>query len=239
MLPFDLHVLGLPPAFTLSQDQTLHLNFSDRSPKALSAVVVRAPNYFLAFACFESIWFLVERLQKWTTIHLPDARTSHLRTLSKIVGIGLSASSLCLFSVVAEASEGAAHYRVVFVAVNTLLRFFSCCRPVWAPPEGLTLWEASTNSSTPLFCFDLLSFRFVQTPLRGPRIIGERRIPSTPQRICFFSRPGFVADTVAGRALCTATIDLGRGYVNLTRSRVSAMVQSRSEGADTCVRYPR
>ncbi len=25
-LPFDLHVLGLPPAFTLSQDQTLQLN---------------------------------------------------------------------------------------------------------------------------------------------------------------------------------------------------------------------
>ena len=24
-LPFDLHVLGLPPAFTLSQDQTLQL----------------------------------------------------------------------------------------------------------------------------------------------------------------------------------------------------------------------
>ena len=28
MLPFDLHVLGLPPAFTLSQDQTLHLKVS-------------------------------------------------------------------------------------------------------------------------------------------------------------------------------------------------------------------
>ena len=27
MLPFDLHVLGLPPAFTLSQDQTLQLKF--------------------------------------------------------------------------------------------------------------------------------------------------------------------------------------------------------------------
>ena len=26
MLPFDLHVLGMPPAFNLSQDQTLHLN---------------------------------------------------------------------------------------------------------------------------------------------------------------------------------------------------------------------
>jgi hypothetical protein len=24
MLPFDLHVLGMPPAFNLSQDQTLH-----------------------------------------------------------------------------------------------------------------------------------------------------------------------------------------------------------------------
>jgi hypothetical protein len=23
--PFDLHVLGMPPAFILSQDQTLHL----------------------------------------------------------------------------------------------------------------------------------------------------------------------------------------------------------------------
>jgi hypothetical protein len=125
VLPFDLHVLGLPPAFTLSQDQTLHLNFSDRSPISLSAVVFRAPNYFLAFACFESIWFLVERLQKWTVIHLPDARTSHLRTLSKIVGIGLSASSLLPLSLAAEAPQGAAHYRVVFVAVNTLLRFFS------------------------------------------------------------------------------------------------------------------
>ncbi|VUX56149.1 protein of unknown function [uncultured Woeseiaceae bacterium] len=27
-LPFDLHVLGMPPAFNLSQDQTLHLKAS-------------------------------------------------------------------------------------------------------------------------------------------------------------------------------------------------------------------
>ncbi len=26
MLPFDLHVLGMPPAFNLSQDQTLAFN---------------------------------------------------------------------------------------------------------------------------------------------------------------------------------------------------------------------
>src|SRR5690606_25934662 len=41
VLPFDLHVLGLPPAFTLSQDQTLHLSIAARpegSAYALSAV---------------------------------------------------------------------------------------------------------------------------------------------------------------------------------------------------------
>ena len=48
MLPFDLHVLGLPPAFTLSQDQTLHLKLQNVRPKAwfnfLSAVVYPGPN---------------------------------------------------------------------------------------------------------------------------------------------------------------------------------------------------
>ena len=37
MLPFDLHVLGLPPAFTLSQDQTLHLSFVVR-PEGLADI---------------------------------------------------------------------------------------------------------------------------------------------------------------------------------------------------------
>jgi len=60
----------------------------------LSAVVVTSSKLLTAFACFELTWFCYERLQDWTTIHLSDARTSHLRTLSKIVGIGLSASSL-------------------------------------------------------------------------------------------------------------------------------------------------
>ena len=46
MLPFDLHVLGLPPAFTLSQDQTLHLSIAAPTEvfaNALSAVVVTEP----------------------------------------------------------------------------------------------------------------------------------------------------------------------------------------------------
>ena len=35
MTPFDLHVLGMPPAFVLSQDQTLMLN-SEPEPKPKS-----------------------------------------------------------------------------------------------------------------------------------------------------------------------------------------------------------
>ena len=42
-LPLDLHVLGLPPAFTLSQDQTLQLKFlaspADVRPRLLVACV--------------------------------------------------------------------------------------------------------------------------------------------------------------------------------------------------------
>ena len=52
MLPFDLHVLGLPPAFTLSQDQTLHLSIAARTEAlayALSAEAVTEPqNHSLA-----------------------------------------------------------------------------------------------------------------------------------------------------------------------------------------------
>ena len=35
MLPFDLHVLSLPPAFNLSHDQTLHFKFLKLSFLAL------------------------------------------------------------------------------------------------------------------------------------------------------------------------------------------------------------
>lgn len=143
----------------------------------------------------------------------------------------------CLLTLSAEASEGAAHYRVIFVAVNTLLRFFSCCRPVWAPPEGLTLWEASTSSSTPLFRFNSLSFRFDQTPLRGPRIIGEHQIPSTPQRISFSCR-GSLPMPLQGRALCTAAIDLGRGDDHLDEKFHLRNGSIRFLESNLCVFYP-
>jgi len=41
-------------------------------------------NYSIAFACFLNRWTLLRTSARWTTIHPPDARTSHLRTLSKI-----------------------------------------------------------------------------------------------------------------------------------------------------------
>ena len=43
MLPFDLHVLGLPPAFTLSQDQTLHLKVSGIASLFLECLVRPTP----------------------------------------------------------------------------------------------------------------------------------------------------------------------------------------------------
>src|SRR5258708_35734035 len=36
MSPFDLHVLGMPPAFVLSQDQTLRLIETSQASKAIS-----------------------------------------------------------------------------------------------------------------------------------------------------------------------------------------------------------
>ena len=40
--PFDLHVLSTPPAFVLSQDQTLHKKFQNKNPK--QAVKSPKPN---------------------------------------------------------------------------------------------------------------------------------------------------------------------------------------------------
>src|SRR5690606_10718025 len=84
VLPFDLHVLGLPPAFTLSQDQTLHLKLLDRSPN-FRVQSPSSPNYSLHLHALNRLGS-VRTSARWTTIHLPDARTSHLRTLSKIRG---------------------------------------------------------------------------------------------------------------------------------------------------------
>ena len=59
----------------------------------MSAVVVPSSNHSHASLHLRDLLLLLRTSAIWTTIHLPDARTSHLRTLSKIFGRGLSAFS--------------------------------------------------------------------------------------------------------------------------------------------------
>ena len=121
MLPFDLHVLGLPPAFTLSQDQTLHLSFSASAPKGFVQCFEcsRRPSqiYSLHLHALNRLGS-VSNVCKMDSFHLPDVRTSYLRTLSKIFGTGLSAASR--FAPLCKVPEGAAHHTALFRYVNTL-----------------------------------------------------------------------------------------------------------------------
>ena len=84
VLPFDLHVLGLPPAFTLSQDQTLHLKTHSPKTKNLKLQML---DRWQRFACFKTIDMLLDQTSaRWTYILPAGALTSYLRTLSKIFG---------------------------------------------------------------------------------------------------------------------------------------------------------
>ena len=84
MLPFDLHVLGMPPAFNLSQDQTLQLNFLRLATQSFELNV--QPQAFIADS-----WFCYVTLNKFDFSAVPaGVRTSYLRTLSKISTASLS-----------------------------------------------------------------------------------------------------------------------------------------------------
>jgi hypothetical protein len=45
MLPLDLHVLGLPPAFNLSHDQTLQLKVFDFKPEGFPSKSAQEKHY--------------------------------------------------------------------------------------------------------------------------------------------------------------------------------------------------
>ena len=84
MLPFDLHVLGMPPAFNLSQDQTLQLKSTRLA--TLSFELNVQPQAFIADS-----WFCFSTLNKFDSSVVPaGVRTSYLRTLSKISTASLS-----------------------------------------------------------------------------------------------------------------------------------------------------
>ena len=73
MLPFDLHVLGLPPAFTLSQDQTLHLKTHSPRTKNLKLQML---DRWQRFACFKTIDMLLDQTSARWTNH-PSCRRLH------------------------------------------------------------------------------------------------------------------------------------------------------------------
>ena len=80
VLPFDLHVLGLPPAFTLSQDQTLHLNFL---PFGKYFFRIESARSELLNSLQSSSFVSDASSVRWTSPP-PGVRTNYLRTLSKI-----------------------------------------------------------------------------------------------------------------------------------------------------------
>lgn len=130
MLPFDLHVLGLPPAFTLSQDQTLHLKLQNPKVQYLECRArSRHQITRLHLHAFELTCCSVTNVCLWTTIHSPDARTSHLRTLSKITGPASAPFPFLASPRRTEVPEGADYYTANFDSVNTVSRSFSLPPP--------------------------------------------------------------------------------------------------------------
>ena len=49
MLPLDLHVLGLPPAFNLSHDQTLQFKFDAQRIKLRNELRVHSETWYFFF----------------------------------------------------------------------------------------------------------------------------------------------------------------------------------------------
>jgi hypothetical protein len=74
MLPFDLHVLGMPPAFNLSQDQTLHLSFRQLCPCGLK------PSIFLKRSFPTKTKLITDFLLGGTLALLGQVVTFHRKT---------------------------------------------------------------------------------------------------------------------------------------------------------------
>ena len=121
MLPFDLHVLGLPPAFTLSQDQTLHLSIAARTEvlaNALSAVALSKAqtDSLLAFACFlDSFGLCVKRLRMDNATGQTPAQVTCAHCQRS-----WTSASAPRPAPRTKVPEGAAHLTANFAVVNTL-----------------------------------------------------------------------------------------------------------------------
>ena len=171
MLPFDLHVLGLPPAFTLSQDQTLHLNFSDRSPNALSAVVFTSSKLLTAFACFELTWFCSNVCKM---DNHPLARRPHKSPAHTVKDRRNRPQRLIPFYLLNSPQKRPSEPHIIGSFSLPSTPFFVFLSGLSLPltaREGRTLWRAFeevVNNFLPV------SFRHLvaaEAPLRGGRIV--------------------------------------------------------------------
>ena len=64
-IPFDLHVLGTPPAFVLSQDQTLQLIFPILKLLMLKFIIARTRQLFVVYyLVFKDQVFLLSRCDR-------------------------------------------------------------------------------------------------------------------------------------------------------------------------------
>ena len=137
MLPLDLHVLGLPPAFTLSQDQTLHLKLrGSEEPNVLSAELVPGTNYSLAFLHLNLCCSV-------TNVCILDTsstcQTSAQVTCAHCQRSAGSASAPHPFFAPprrTKVPEGAAHHTAIFRAVNTFKHPFLPPPPLPVQPLG-------------------------------------------------------------------------------------------------------
>ena len=109
MLPFDLHVLGMPPAFNLSQDQTLQLKSTRLA--TLSFELNAQPQAFIADS-----WFCYLTLNKFDSSSRPCRRPHKLpaHTVKDLYRFPFAT-----FRRLSVSPQGAAHHTAVSVSVNT------------------------------------------------------------------------------------------------------------------------
>ena len=141
---------------------------------------------------FLNLWTLLRTSARWTTIHPPDARTSHLRTLSKIEGTGLSA----LFRPRHRSARGS---RTLYSSFRERQHLSANFLLPPDPPKPLRFRSIPSYRAAHLTaCFRLVNTcrnrRFPRVPptfkpVSGPRILQDRFQPSTPAETPAFARP--------------------------------------------------
>jgi len=171
----------------------------------LSADFAPGPHYSITRICMLSsiIWTLLRTSARWTIIHPPDARTSHLRTLSKILETGLSAlfrarhrsarASRTLYSSFRERQHLSAK---LFAASRLVVRFVFPKLPSHRAAHLTACFRLVNCSSKPPFSAPRQPYK----PVSGPRILQQCFRPSTPVETALSARPRRAMHLLSGAA---------------------------------------